>query len=120
MDLTITSTAVDSTATVEVSGPIDLSNVARLRAALLHAVQSGCPAVRVDLSEVCYLAAIGIAALEEGRTHAIDVGLDFQIIAASTAADLVLTTGRAATLPPPPTRRGVGGRRAPSSRTPSD
>jgi anti-anti-sigma factor len=110
MDLNIVSTVSESTVVVRVIGEIDISNVLELRAALKSAAAAGPATVGIDLSEVAYMGAAGISALEHGRTLAADAGADFRILAVSDVVALVLRVGLAADLLPEPTplpgRRG--------------
>ncbi|GAB3209682.1 STAS domain-containing protein [Marinactinospora thermotolerans] len=85
---------------VRLSGEVDLYTVPQLRKRLFEALRPGAGLVAVDLSDVTFFGAAGIALLVAGQSQADRLGIDFRLAAPSPQTRKVLDiTGMHACLP---------------------
>jgi anti-sigma B factor antagonist len=77
-------------ATLALTGEIDLSTCAKLAAAIDAAVDGGANAVAVDLAGVTFLDSTGVNALVQGKRKAESVGAQYRVVGAGGMAARVL------------------------------
>ena len=83
--------AIEDSVLVQVEGEIDLTNAAKVKAALVDAAATAGATVEVDLSEVGYFGSEGLSALIEAYHHASAHSVDLRVTRASSPVIRVLT-----------------------------
>lgn len=85
---------------LRVRGDIDVTNLARLRTLLGHLLTRGIDLLVLDVSEVSFLSARGLAVLLEARDAAVRSGVDLRLVSGNRAVSRPLeATGFASFFP---------------------
>lgn len=80
MNLSITTTKVDSAERVSVFGEVDVSNAAQLRGAVEEVLAQNPERLEIDLAEVPYIDSTGIGVLVGAAHSAAEAGNDFAVL----------------------------------------
>lgn len=80
MDLSITTKSTDSASRIAVSGEVDVSNAAELRAEIEKVAAEAPCAIEVDLANVAYIDSTGIGVLVGAAHAAAKAGYAFAVV----------------------------------------